>query len=136
MAEKSFQIASTLRTLTSQLRVLERELKTGEISDIAALQEFRTALDDVRMTSWTAIELQNARPGRKELLASFLAAERIRRFAQMMRDLSFDLEQEDVTWESGGIQTLFDSVTVLQSRLDHLIREHRANFRNLKDEKR
>jgi hypothetical protein len=136
MAEKSFQIASTLRTLTSQLRVLERELKTGEISDIAALQEFRTALDDVRMTSWTAIELQNARPGRKEILASFLAAERIRRFAQMMRDLSFDLEQEDVTWESGGIQTLFDSVTVLQSRLDHLIREHRANFRNLKDEKR
>jgi hypothetical protein len=136
MAEKSFQIASTLRTLTSQLRVLERELKTGEISDIAALQEFRTALDDVRMTSWTAIELQNARLGRKELLASFLAAERIRRFAQMMRDLSFDLEQEDVTWESGGIQTLFDSVTVLQSRLDHLIREHRANFRNLKDEKR
>jgi hypothetical protein len=54
----------------------------------------------------------------------------------MLRDLSLDLEHEDVTWESGGIQTLFDSVTQLQSRLDRLIREHRAGFRNLKDDKR
>jgi hypothetical protein len=118
------------------LRQLERDLKSGTISDASALQEFRTALDEIRMTSWTASELHNAQPGRKELLASFLAAERLRRFAQMLRDLSLDLEHEDVTWESGGIQTLFDSVTQLQSRLDRLIREHRAGFRNLKDDKR
>jgi hypothetical protein len=118
------------------LRQLERDLKSGAISDASALQEFRTALDEIRMTSWTASELHNAQPGRKELLASFLAAERLRRFAQMLRDLSLDLEHEDVTWESGGIQTLFDSVTHLQSRLDRLIREHRAGFRNLKDDKR
>jgi len=31
---------------------------------------------------------------------------------------------------------LFDSVAQLQSRLDRLIREHRAGFRNLKDDKR
>jgi hypothetical protein len=54
----------------------------------------------------------------------------------MMRDLSLDMEQEDVSWESGGIQTLYDAVTLLQSRLDHLIREHRASFRNLKDDQR
>jgi hypothetical protein len=69
-------------------------------------------------------------------LASFLAAERIRRYAQMLRDLSVDLEHQSVSWESGGIQTLFDSVSVLQSRLERLIREHRANFRNLKDDQR
>jgi hypothetical protein len=136
MAEKGFQIASRLRTLTAEMRLLERELKTDTISDDAALQEFRHALDEVRMTSWTASELHHARPGRKELLASFLAAERIRRFAQMMRDLSLDMEHEDVRWESGGIQTLYDAVTLLQSRLDRLIREHRANFRTLKDEQR
>ena len=88
------------------------------------------------MTSWTASELHHVQPGRKELLASFLAAERIRRFAQMMRDLSLDMEHEDVRWESGGIQTLYDAVTLLQSRLDRLIRDHRANFRNLKDDQR
>ena len=126
MAEKGFQIASRLRTLTSELRLLERDLKSGTISDDAALQEFRHALDEIRMTSWTASELHHAQPGRKELLASFLAAERIRRFAQMMRDLSLDMEQEDVSWESGGIQTLYDAVTLLQSRLDRLISDHRA----------
>jgi hypothetical protein len=136
MADKGFQIASRLRTLTAELRVLERELKANTISDIADLQDFRQAVDEIRMTAWTAGELHNAQPGRKELLASFLAAERIRRFAQMIRDLSLDLEQPTVTWETGGIQTLFDSVSILQSRLDRLIREHRATFRNLKDEQR
>jgi hypothetical protein len=136
MADKGFQIDSRLRSLTAELRGLERDLKTGTISDVASLQDFRHAVDEVRMTAWTAGELHNAQPGRKELLASFLAAERIRRYAQMLRDLSVDLEHQSVSWESGGIQTLFDSVSVLQSRLERLIREHRANFRNLKDDQR
>jgi hypothetical protein len=136
MADKGFQIDSRLRSLTAELRGLERDLKTGTISDVASLQDFRHAVDEVRMTAWTAGELHNAQPGRKELLASFLAAERIRRYAQMLRDLSVDLEHQSVSWESGGVQTLFDSVSVLQSRLEHLIREHRANFRNLKDDQR
>jgi hypothetical protein len=136
MADKGFQIDSRLRSLTAELRGLERDLKTGSISDVSSLQDFRHAVDEVRMTAWTAGELHNAQPGRKELLASFLAAERIRRYAQMLRDLSVDLEHQSVNWESGGVQTLFDSVSVLQSRLEHLIREHRANFRNLKDDQR
>jgi hypothetical protein len=136
MADQGFHIASRLRSLTSELRGLERDLKSATISDVAALQDFRQAVDEIRMTAWTAAELHNAQPGRKELLASFLAAERIRRFAQMIRDLSLDLEQPDVSWETAGIQTLFDSVSVLHSRLDRLIREHRANYRNLKDEQR
>jgi hypothetical protein len=136
MADKGFQIDSRLRSLTAELRGLERDLKTGTISDVASLQDFRHAVDEVRMTAWTAGELHNAQPGRKELLASFLAAERIRRYAQMLRDLSVDLEHQSVSWESGGIQTLFDSVTVLQSRLERLIRDHRASFRNLKDDQR
>lgn len=136
MADKGFQIASRLRNLTTELRALEHDLKSDPISDAAALQDFRHAIDEIRMAAWTASELHNAQPGRKELLASFLAAERIRRFAQMIRDMSIDLEHQDLTWESGGIQTLFDSVSALQARLDRLIREHRAAFRNLKDEQR
>jgi hypothetical protein len=136
MADKGFQIDSRLRSLTAELRGLGRDLKTGTISDVASLQDFRHVVDEVRMTAWTAGELHNAQPGRKELLASFLAAERIRRYAQMLRDLSVDLEHQSVSWESGGIQTLFDSVSVLQSRLERLIREHRASFRNLKDDQR
>ncbi|HEU4416949.1 MAG TPA: hypothetical protein VFT65_19320 [Candidatus Angelobacter sp.] len=134
MADQAFQIASRLKHLTTELRTLESELKSGAASDAPLLQEFRHAVDDIRMAAWTASELQNARPERKQALASFLAAERIRRFAEMIRDLTLDLEHQDLTWESGGIQPLFDSVAVLQSRLDRLIREHRSAFRNLKDE--
>jgi hypothetical protein len=134
MADPSFQLVSRLRTLTADLHQMERELKAGHISDPAALHEFRQAIDEVRMTAWTASELHNVQPERKANLASFLAAERIRRFAQMIRDFSVDLDHQDLTWESGGVQSLFDSVAALQSRLERLIRQHRANFRNLKDE--
>lgn len=134
MADQGFQLASRLRSLTAELRALERDLKSGVVSDGPALLDFRHAIDEARLTAWTASELYNARPERQATLASFLAAERIRRFAQMIRDFSVDLEHQDLTWESGGVQTLFDSVTALHARLERLIREHRASFRNLKDE--
>jgi hypothetical protein len=134
MADPGLHLVSRLRALTADLRQLERELKSGRVTDTATLHEFRQVIDDVRMTAWTASELNNVQPERKATLASFLAAERIRRFAQMIRDFSLDLEHQDLTWESGGVQSLFDSVAALQSRLDKLIRQHRANFRNLKDE--
>jgi hypothetical protein len=136
MADPGFHLVSRLRALTSELSQLERELKSGRVSDAVALHEFRQAVDEIRMTAWTASELQNVQSERKANLASFLAAERIRRFAQMIRDFSLDLEHQDLTWESGGVQALFDSVAALQSRLEKLIRQHRANFRNLKDEQR
>jgi len=136
MADHGFQIASRLRSLTTDLRTLERELKSGKVSDLSALHEFRHAIDEIRMTAWTASELEAAQPERQATLASFLASERIRRFAQMIRDFSIDLEHQDLTWESGGVQTLFDSVTALQSLLERMVRQHRATFRNLKDEQR
>jgi len=134
MADQGFNFASRLRALTAELRALERDLKAGSVADQAAMHDFRHTLDEIRMTAWTASELHNARPERQATMASFLAAERIRRFAQMIRDFSLDLEHQDLTWESGGIQSLFDSVAALQSRLERLIRQHRATYRNLKDE--
>jgi len=134
MADLGFQIGSRLRRLTTELRTLERELKAEKLTDSAALHDFRQAVDEIRMTAWTVGELLNTQPERQATVASFLAAERIRRFAQMIREFSIDLEHQDLTWESGGVQTLFDSVTALQSRLEKLIQQHRAAFRNLKDE--
>ncbi|HZU32620.1 MAG TPA: hypothetical protein VFB79_15995 [Candidatus Angelobacter sp.] len=135
MGDQGFNLAARLRGLTAEMRILERDLQAMDFSDFSALHDFRQVIDDLRMTAWTVSELQKAKEGRKEALAAFLAAERIRRFAQMIKDLSLDLEHQQVTWETAGIQTLFDSVNTLQSRLDRLIREHRANFRTLKDEK-
>jgi hypothetical protein len=134
MADAGFVIAASLRKLTSELRVLERQLQTAPLSDLTALQEFRQALDEMRMTAWTVNELHIAQSEKKEALASFLAAERIRRFAHIIRDLCHDLENQQLTWGSGGVQTLFDSVTVLHSLLERLVQQHRAAFREVKDE--
>ncbi|HEY7402845.1 MAG TPA: hypothetical protein VIB39_04950 [Candidatus Angelobacter sp.] len=134
MADQGFNFATRLRALTTELQALERDFKAGSVADPPAMHDFRHTLDELRMTAWTASELHNARPERHATMASFLAAERIRRFAQMIRDFSLDLEHQDLTWESGGIQSLFESVAALQSRLERLIRQHRASYRNLKDE--
>ena len=127
-------IAAALRKFTEDLRLLERQLQTAPLSDLTALAEFRQALDEMRMTAWTVNELHIAQSEKKEALASFLAAERIRRFAQLIRDLCHDLEDKQLTWGSGGIQTLFDSVSLLHSLLEQLVQQHRAAFRDLKDE--
>ena len=132
MADAGFVIAGSLRRITEELRMLERQLRTAPLTDLAALNEFRQALDEMRMTAWTVNELHVAQSDKKAALASFLAAERIRRFAQLIRDLCNDLEHEQLTWGSGGIQSLFDSVTLLQTRLERLVAQHRATFRDLK----
>lgn len=134
MGDAGFVIAAALRKMTEDLRLLERQLQTAPLTDLAALGEFRRALDEMRMTAWTVNELHIAQSDRKEALASFLAAERIRRFAQIIRDLCRDLEERQLTWGSGGIQTLFDSVSLLHSLLQQLVQQHRAGFRDLKDE--
>lgn len=134
MVDAGFVIAAALRKFTEDMRLLERQLQTAPLSDLAALSEFRQALDEMRMTAWTVNELHIAQSHKKEALASFLAAERIRRFAQIIRDLCRDLQDQQLTWGSGGIQTLFDSVTMLHSQLDRLVQQHRAAFRDLKDE--
>lgn len=134
MGDAGFVIAAALRKFTEDLRLLERQLQTAPLSDLTALAEFRQALDEMRMTAWTVNELHIAQSEKKEALASFLAAERIRRFAQLIRDLCHDLEDKQLTWGSGGIQTLFDSVSLLHSLLEQLVQQHRAAFRDLKDE--
>ena len=128
-------ITAALRKFTEDLRLLERQLQTAPLTDLGALGEFRQALDEMRMTAWTVNELHIAQSEKKEALASFLAAERIRRFAQLIRDLCHDLEDKQLGWGSGGVQTLFDSVSVLHSLLERLVQQHRAAYRDLKDEK-
>lgn len=134
MGDAGFVITAALRKLTDDLRLLERQLQTAPLGDLTALAEFRQALDEMRMTAWTVNELHIAQSEKKEALASFLAAERIRRFAQLIRDLCHDLQDKQLTWGSGGIQTLFDSVSLLHSLLEQLVEQHRAGFRDLKDE--
>ena len=112
-------ITAKLRKLTAGLRSLDRGLKSNPSLDGAALREFRQALDDIRLTAWSVSELLNARQSQKnpEAVISFLTAERLRRFSQMTRDLSSDLEQHSTSWPAQAVRDLENSLTLLGARL-------------------
>jgi hypothetical protein len=114
--------------LTAQLEALEPELKSAEAPDPALLRDFRRSVDDVRNTAWILGELMNARQTGKseQVVLSFVTSERMRRFGQMARSITSDVDEHGLTWESGVVQELFDSVATLQSRLSKLISQRKA----------
>src|SRR5262249_20580598 len=117
--------SAKLIELTSELRALDRHLKSGEPPDAPLLREFRQALDNVRMTAWTTTALLAARHVRTDpdTVLSFLTAERLRRFSQMVKDLSGDLDADNVSVNIHGIRTLAESVRTLQDRLEKLAKK-------------
>jgi hypothetical protein len=123
-------LSARLRALAAELRSLDLELKSEQAPDSMLLQDFRAAMDDVRLTAWTVSEIMNVRASGRdpEPVLSFLAAERMRRLARMMKDVSVDLDASALTWNSSGVQPLSESVTALQSRLSVLLASHRARI--------
>jgi hypothetical protein len=115
----SRSLNGTLRKLTAEIHALDRRLKSNPSLDGAALREFRQALDNVRLTAWSVNELLNARQSGKnqQAVMSFLTAERLRRFSQMARDLSGDLEHDGTSWPSQAVRDLEGSLAVLGARL-------------------
>jgi hypothetical protein len=127
-------LAERLRRLTVELRSLELDLKSGQAPDKLQLQEFRHVLDNARLTAWTVSELLNAREREQnvEKVLSFVVAERLRRATQMLKELGADIEREGLTWQTHGIQSLFETVKVLQVHLLKLIEEHRGSYEQVK----
>src|SRR6266849_6700915 len=115
--------SARLRALTDQLQTLDREMKSGQPPDALSLQEFREALDNVRMTAWTVGELLNAREAKRDPgpMLSFLTSERLRRFGQLVKDLNADIEHQGITWQTHGVQGVLQHVSLLQGRLGKLI---------------
>ena len=119
MQEQARSTNATLRDLAAQLSSLDEDLKSNPFLDETALREFRWALDNVRMTAWTVSELLNARRSRKNEQAaiSFLTGERLRRFSQMVRNLSDDFEQSGTSWPAEAMRDLANSFILLRERL-------------------
>jgi hypothetical protein len=122
MTSTNEEMSARLRSVTDQLRDLERDLKSEKQPDAQLVQNFRDALDSSRMTAWTITELLHARKTNLNPQAAlpFLFAERIRRFTQMTKELSTDLEQ-NITPD--GIGALSDALELLQSKLRRLARK-------------
>jgi hypothetical protein len=99
-----------------------------EIPELPHLQEFRHVLDNARLTAWRVSELLNARERGQDpaKVVSFVAAERLRRSTQMLKDLCADIEEEEVIWQAQGVQALFETVKLLEVHLIEHIKEHRT----------
>jgi hypothetical protein len=126
-------ISSRLKAISSELKEIDRALKAGVAPELLLLQEFRQVLDNARLTAWTVSELLNAAESQKDpaKVLSFITAERLRRSNQMLKDLCADIDGQDVTWQTNGIQSLFETVNSLQVQLRKLVEEHRGRFERI-----
>ena len=122
MISSKRDISERIRLATAELRELEQQLKQGETPNSLLLQDFRSALDDSRMTAWTVSEMLHARERGKDAgkVLGFLTAERVRRITQMTNDLCNDIRKGHVPMKSGGLLFLADGLRGLLFRLDTL----------------
>ncbi len=121
------ELSSKLRQLARELRLVESQLQTTHALDTEPLQDFRQALDNTRLTAWSVNEMMTSRSrdtGADSVL-SFLAAERLRRLDQMVRNMCADLDRQAVTLRTAGVQSLYDSVNALYTRLSALFGRER-----------
>lgn len=127
--------SSRLKEISGELREIDLALKAGATPELLHLQEFRHVLDNARLSAWTVSELLSAVESQKDpaKVVSFVAAERLRRSNQMLKDLCTDIEHEGVTWQTNGIQSLFETVNALQVQLRKLVEEHRRQFESVSD---
>jgi hypothetical protein len=123
-------ISSRLKAISTELKEIDLALKAGAAPELMRLQEFRHVLDNARLTAWTVSELLSAAESQKDpgKVLSFIAAERLRRSNQMLKDLCTDIDGQGVTWQTNGIQSLFETVNSLQVQLRNLVEEHRGRF--------
>jgi hypothetical protein len=124
-----------MKAISSELREIDLALKSGATPDLLLLQDFRHVLDNARLTAWTVSELLNVVESQKDPahVLSFVAAERLRRSNQMLKDLCTDIDHRGVTWQTNGIQGLFDTVNSLQVQLRKLVEEHRGRFARMSE---
>lgn len=122
-------LSADTRRLTSELKRLAQRFQLEPAPDSATVQEFRYAVDNVRLAAWNVSELIYARQGEKssETMVGFLAGERLRRFDQLAKSICADVERRAVTFKTSGMTSLFHSVSMLHDLLKESLKEHQAH---------
>jgi hypothetical protein len=119
VAAKEPSVTARLHAATAELRELEQLVKSGDL-DSRVLSEFRSAVDFIRTTAWAVqqwVGQQEKTDGDPYSVLPILAAERVRRTSQLVRDLSLDLQAAEVSIDSEGLAQLFEAVDDLHRRL-------------------
>lgn len=120
-SETFWGVTFRLKKTTTDLRVLEEEIKSGG-ADPLVLREFRDAVDYIRKTSWVVYEWQDRRLRHKDpsTVLSLLLTERLRRATQLNDAIAADLDAHHLPPETPRIAELVSSVERLAQRLKQM----------------
>src|SRR6476646_3527245 len=120
------ELSSETKRLTSELKRLAQRFQLEPAPDPATLQEFRHAVDNIRLAAWNVSEVIYARQGEKasDTMVGFLAGERLRRFDQLAKNICADVERRAITFKTSGMTSLFHSVSMLLDLLKQSLKEH------------
>ncbi len=125
MNEPTDSLNDTINQLARALRLLEKRLRVEPDPSAEALTEFRHALDDARLTAWsvsTLITTGRSSQVRNAALA-FVAAERIRRAEQLVKNICGDIAGRAITLQKTQMDSLLNSVNSLREALMHSLAE-------------
>jgi hypothetical protein len=113
-----------LRKTSNELMQLEQAIRTGGI-DQRILTDFRDAVDHVRKTAWAVQEWQERQIQHHDphTLLPLLITERIRRAGQLGDAIVADLNANEATRETPGIEHLYETVCRLHGLLSELLRD-------------
>lgn len=118
MSDAPTSLSAELGNLTSALSQIQQRLHGEAPPDPGVLNEFRHVVDSLRFTAWAVSELINAQHTSKNLetVRAFLAAERLRRLEQLVRDLCQDIDRGAIKLQFDSNQSLAESLDALQAR--------------------
>ena len=99
-----------------------QDLADSSDMDARVHVEFRHALDHTRHTASAVRQWfeADAKSGDAYAVLPVLATQRVQRAAGLAKDLSFDLENMDVTVETEGLQDLYQAIGQLHRQLEVL----------------
>ncbi len=115
-------ISGRLKKVTSELRDIQQLLTTNPELDMRVLFEFREAVNHVRHTAWAVEQWLRLKTQKGDTFTvlSVLAIERVRIASELCTGLMMDLDANEVTAETEGMEKLVPAVKKFAERLASL----------------
>lgn len=115
-------ISGRLKKTTTELRDIQQLLTNDPDLDVRVLVEFREAVNHVRHTAWAVEQWLKLRVQKGDTFSvlNMLAVERVRIAGELSAGLLLDLEANEITAETEGMEKLVPAVRKLAARLQSL----------------
>jgi hypothetical protein len=124
-AANARMVSERLKAATEELQKLEKLVVSGDCAP-RVLNDFRGAVDSIRQTAWAVQQWSTLQEQQRDpySVLGILQEERVRRAAQLAKDLSLDLESLELDLDTAGLADLFRAIEGLYRRLAPLFRKN------------